>query len=138
MRVFHGTTPQAAAAILRDGFRLDAADRRDPGDLGEAVYLTTSRARAEACGRAVLEVTLELKRPLKLSHAAAYALVIDELGFDTIHGYGSRARRVKDAQEARRHFLEEGHDALLAERDGETEVAVYDLGAIKIVKAVDA
>lgn len=138
-RAFHGTSSDRAVRILREGFRLDAGHLHDPGDFGRAVYLTTAYARARALGPAVLTVELDLHNPVDLSDEEAYALVIDKLGFDTIHGRSHAGGRMEAARLAREHFLGVGHDALLSRRNapggGEVEVAVYDLHSIRSVTA---
>lgn len=135
---YHATSMANASMILREGFRLDVEHRSDPGDFGQAVYLTTSMARARAIGAVILTVDLELKSPLELSDKAAYSLVIDVLGFDTIHGKNHPGGRHEAAEKAREHFLADGHDALISCRsvpcEEEKEIAVYDLKAIKKVR----
>lgn len=129
---YHATTPDRAAKIIVEGFRLDVEHKSDPGDFGEAVYFTTCMSRAKAIGRAILEVELELVNPIELSQSAAYALVIDKLGFDTIHGHGADGARTEEAKKARAHFLGLGHDALISSRGRrDLEIAVYDLKAIR-------
>jgi len=128
---YHATTPDRAAKIIVEGFRLDVEHKSDPGDFGEAVYFTTCMSRAKAIGRAILEVELELANPIELSQSEAYALVIDKLGFDTIHGHGVDGARIEEAKKARAHFLELGNDALVSKRGPrDLEIAVYDLKAI--------
>jgi hypothetical protein len=138
LTAYHATDMVKASNILRQGFRLDVANRSDPGDFGQAVYLTTSMARAKAIGKAILTVDLELQSPLELTDAAAYALVIDVLGFDTIHGKSHPGGRHEAAKKAREHFLAQGHDAMISRRavreEAEMEIAVYDLKAIKRVR----
>jgi hypothetical protein len=51
LTAYHATDMKNASLILREGFRLDAEHRLDPGDFGQAVYLTTSLARAQAIRR---------------------------------------------------------------------------------------
>jgi hypothetical protein len=134
LKAYHATTQDRALRILSEGFRLDAGGKSDSGDLGEAVYFTTCMARAKAIGRAILEVVLELSNPVELPQSEAYALVIDELGFDTIHGHGVAGASLEEAKKARVHFLAAGHDALVSKRGPrDLEVAVYDLKAIKRV-----
>lgn len=133
--VYHATRPDRAAQIVAEGFRLDVAHKSDPGDFGEAVYFTTCMSRAKAIGRAILEVELELANPVQLPQSEAYALVIDKLGFDTIHGHGDADERTAEAKKARAHFLGLGHDALVSDRgEGDLEIAVYDLKAIRKVQ----
>jgi len=118
-------------AILQEGFRLDVRHASDPGDFGLGVYFTTSIHRARAIGRVILEVFLDLENPLELSEEAAYALVLDKLGFDTIHGHGVPALRVREARKARDWFLGRGHDTLIVKKQsGDLEVVVYDLTSI--------
>lgn len=132
---YHATRPDRAAQIVIEGFRLDVAHKSDSGDFGEAVYFTTCMSRAKAIGRAILEVELELVNPVRLSQSETYALVIDKLGFDTIHGHGVCGANVAEAKKARAHFLGLGHDALVSDRgDGDLEIAVYDLKAIRKVQ----
>jgi hypothetical protein len=50
--LYHGTTPEAAEAIERDGFRSDKAAERQHG----AVFLTPHRELAEQFGPSVLHV----------------------------------------------------------------------------------
>jgi hypothetical protein len=131
---YHATDMSRASMILREGFRLDVSHKHDPGDFGQAIYLTTSLPRARAIGKVILTVDLELKSPLELSDKAAYALVIDVLGFDTIHGKSHLGGRHEAAEKAREHFLADGHDALISKRGvDDLEIAVYDLKAIKRV-----
>lgn len=131
---YHATTPDRAAKIITEGFRLDVEHKTDAGDFGEAIYFTTCMSRARAIGRAILEVELELVNPIELSQSAAYALVIDKLGFDTIHGHGIDGAREEQAKKARAHFLALGHDALVSNRGRrDLEIAVYDLKAIRQV-----
>jgi hypothetical protein len=88
-------------------------------------------ARARAIGRTILEVHLELSNPIELPQSEAYALVIDKLGFDTIHGHGVAGASILEAKKARTHFLALGHDALVSNRGRrDLEIAVYDLKAI--------
>ena len=134
MRIFayHATTTDRAARILVEGFRLDVKHKSDSGDFGEAVYFTTCMARAKAIGRAILEVELELKNPIELPQSEAYALVIDKLGFDTIHGHGVAGASLQEAKKARAYFLAQGHDAMVSRRGRrDLEIAVYDLSAIR-------
>lgn len=132
---YHATRPDRAAKIASEGFRLDVAHKSDPGDFGEAIYFTTCMSRAKAIGRAILEVELELANPVQLPQSEAYALVIDKLGFDTIHGHGVAGASVAEAKKARAHFLGLGHDALVSDRgDGDLEIAVYDLKVIRKVQ----
>lgn len=131
LTAYHATSMSNASMILREGFRLDVERRSDPGDLGQAIYLMTSMARAKTVGDAILTVELELRSPLELTDKAAYALVIDVLGFDTIHGKSHPGGRHEAAEKAREHFLADGHDALVSRRGAEDlEIAVYDLKAI--------
>ena len=136
--VFHATDMARASLILREGFRLDAEHRSDPGDFGLAAYFTTSLERARAIGQVILTVDLELRSPIDLTDEDAYALVIDKLGFDTIHGRGHPGGRPEAARLAREHFLSQGNDALVSRREvcgeRETEIAVYDLKAIRRVR----
>lgn len=129
---YHATRPDSAAKIVAQGFRLDVGHKSDSGDFGEAIYFTTCMSRAKAIGRAILEVDLELVNPVQLPQSEAYALVIDQLGFDTIHGHGVAGASMTEAKKARAHFLGLGHDALVSDRgEGDLEIAVYDLKAIK-------
>ena len=131
---YHATTSDRAQNILFEGFRLDVSHKSDSGDFGEAVYFTTCMARAKAIGRAILEVQLELRNPVTLPQSEAYALVIDKLGFDTIHGHGVAGASLVEAKKARAHFLALGHDALVSKRgQRDLEIAVYDLTAIRRV-----
>lgn len=131
LTAYHATDMARASLILREGFRLDVEHRSDPGDFGQAIYFTTSLARARAIGKALLVVELDLKSPLELTDTAAYTLVIDVLGFDTIHGKSHPGGRHEAAEKAREHFLADGHDALVSRRGAEDlEIAVYDLKAI--------
>lgn len=136
-KAYHATDAVRASLILKEGFRLDVEHRSDPGDFGQAVYLTTSLARARAIGRVILVVELDLNSPLELSDSDAYALVIDKLGFDTIHGKSHPGGRPEACRKVREHFLAEGHDALISRRKApgemEMEIAVYDLKAVKQV-----
>lgn len=138
LTAYHATDMANASMILRGGFRLDVNHKHDPGDFGQAVYLTTSLARARAIGKVILTVELDLNSPLELSDSDAYALVIDKLGFDTIHGKNHPGGRHEAAEKAREHFLADGHDALISCRnvpcEEEMEIAVYDLKAIKRVR----
>jgi hypothetical protein len=135
LTAYHATDMKNASLILREGFRLDADHRSDPGDFGQAIYLTTSIARAQAIGKAILTVDVELTSPLDLDSEAAYVLVIDVLGFDTIHGKNHPGGRHEAAQKAREHFLADGHDALVSRRGGDDlEIAIYDLKAIRRVR----
>lgn len=52
---YHGTTVEAATKIMAGGFDIDAP-RKDHGDFGRGIYLTTSLSRAKAYGSVVLEV----------------------------------------------------------------------------------
>lgn len=132
---YHATTTDRAARILVEGFRLDVSQKSDAGDLGEAVYFTTCLARAKAIGRAILEVELELRNPIELPQSEAYALVIDKLGFDTIHGHGVAGANLGEAKKARTHFLAAGHDAMVSNRGRrDLEIAVYDLSSIKQIQ----
>lgn len=132
LKVFHATTQDRAARILIEGFRLDVSQKSDSGDFGEAVYFTTCMARAKAIGRVILEVELELENPITLPQSDAYALVIDRLGFDTIHGHGVFGASLEEARKARAHFLSIGHDALISKRGPrDLEIAVYDLKVIR-------
>lgn len=129
---YHATTTDRAARILAEGFRLDVEHKNDSGDFGEAIYFTTLLARAKALGRAILEVELELRNPIELPQSEAYALVIDKLGFDTIHGHGVAGASREEARKARAHFLAQGHDAMVSNRGRrDLEIAVYDLAAIR-------
>ena len=129
---YHATTPDRAARILTEGFRFDVEHKSDAGDFGEAIYFTTCMSRAKAIGRAILEVELELANPIELPQSEAYALVIDKLGFDTIHGHGVAGASILEAKKARAHFLDLGHDALVSKRGRkDLEIAVYDLKAIR-------
>jgi len=128
---YHATTTDRAARILTEGFRFDVEHKSDAGDFGEAIYFTTCMARARAIGRAILEVHLELSNPIELPQSEAYALVIDKLGFDTIHGHGVAGASILEAKKARAHFLALGNDALVSSRGRrDLEIAVYDLKAI--------
>lgn len=132
---YHATTSERAARILAEGFRLDVGHKSDSGDFGEAVYFTTCMARAKAIGRAILEVELELRNPIELPQSKAYALVIDELGFDTIHGHGVAGASLEEAKKARAHFLAAGHDAMVSNRSRrDLEIAVYDLSSIRQIR----
>lgn len=132
---YHATDMASASMIMREGFRLDVSHKHDPGDFGQAIYFTTSLARARAIGKALLVVELDLKSPLELSDKAAYTLVIDVLGFDTIHGKNHPGGRHEAAQKAREHFLADGHDALISRRGADDlEIAVYDLKSIGRVR----
>jgi len=60
--LYHGTTPEAAASILMNGFDLNAPKRHDCGDFGNGIYLTQSRTRARHMGGpAILEVEVDLR-----------------------------------------------------------------------------
>ena len=135
---FHATDMARASMILREGFRLDVAHRSDPGDFGAAVYFTTSLERARALGKVILTVDLDLRSPVNLTDSDAYELVIDKLGFDTIHGRNHPGGRPEAARLAREHFLSKGNDALVSRREvcgeQEMEIAVYDLKAIRRVR----
>jgi len=133
---YHATKPDWAAKIIAEGFRLDVPHKSDSGDFGEAIYFTTCMSRAKAIGRAILEVHLELENPIQLPQSEAYALVIDKLGFDTIHGHGVAGASLAEAKKARAHFLKLGHDAMISKRGPkDLEIAVYDLRAIRRVLA---
>ena len=138
LTVYHATDAQRASMILREGFRLDVNRRTDPGDFGLAAYFTNQFSRAKAMGRVVLTADLELRNPIQLKDSEAYELVIDKLGFDTVHGRSHPGGRQEAAKLAREYFLGKGHDALLSTRSAlgevETEAAVYDLNSIRNVR----
>lgn len=134
---FHATSMESAERILKKGFRLDVPHVSDPGDFGLGIYFTTNIHRARAIGRVILEVELRLVNPLRLSQKEAYRLVIDELGFDTIHGHGCPEKRAEEARKAREWFLEHGHDALISVRSSKDfEIAVYSLVSIGTARKI--
>lgn len=140
MRLLHGTTSEAAAAILEGGFRLDAERRSDPGDFGWGVYLTGWGPVARASGRAVVVAEVELERPKTFgSKAAAYEWLrrLHDGALPTVQG--SERDRVAASKQLRRRMLERGVDGIVirdAKMDPEgrpVEVVVYRLDRIRTV-----
>lgn len=154
--LYHGTRPEAAEAILREGFDIEAArGPADVGDLGWGVYLSDSRSRSRNYGPVLLEVDVDtgdfarLPRPYFLRGLKETLPETPEehLFHDAAFSGGEmltvRGRDLRGRERAARHirdvFLNAGYDGLIAgpyvgKGRGDHEVVVFNPDTILSVR----
>ena len=79
MRLYHGTDPESAAAIRRDGFR---------GDRDGLVWLSSSSELAASYGEVVLEVEAALDLPLEQTAVIDGTTVIHVAAAPLLYPFG--------------------------------------------------
>lgn len=146
-KFYHGTTPEAAAGIMTNGFDVDAKRAHDPGDFGWGTYFTTDWHRArEMGGPVLLEVEIEMDRlarienpyflhKLELIEPAneiewlffGLAFTADGMHMKTIHG--DREAVAKQISEA---FTERGFTGITTAYHGD-ETVIFDTDAIRSI-----
>lgn len=67
-RFYHGTSLDAAGAIVHEGFRLDVPQAHDVGDFGQGIYLTRAQVRAKTYGHTVLVVEVDATRCAQIAN----------------------------------------------------------------------
>ena len=154
VKLWHATTIEAAAAILRGGVNMEAQRRNDVGDLGWGFYLTGSMSRARCYGRGILEIEIhrdqfavvsnpyflkgmDVVRPKTEDERLFYSLAFDELGdMMTCSGRYDRAAKETAARNIRLAFLELGCAGIISDySDGEVVVFAAE-GIVSIKEAL--
>jgi hypothetical protein len=144
--LYHGTSAERAAQILKSGFDLDAARTSDPGDFGWGLYLTPDLSTARAYGDVVLRVILDdssyarIRDPYnpdltqeadRLFHALAFQ---DGYMLTCFYGF-SKEDKKRVSKAIRDEFLARGYGGISSSyRAGET--VVFDASTIREVQVL--
>ena len=148
---YHGTTNEAADAILEHGFSQTIERRRDPGDFGWGTYLTQMLERAENLGEAVLEVKVDtssfghIENPYFLSglDTVEPRTEHERMYFDSVMGpqglmktvRGTLSSRTAAALEISSLFMDHGMGGFTTGLE-DRETVVFDPGTIKSVRRI--
>jgi hypothetical protein len=144
--IYHGTSVDAALAMIRDGIDLEHHNRRDPGDFGWGFYGCANIDRCKAHGRALLRVEAEgnfahISNPYFLRgldrvepqtevEKLFHSLVFEGRVMLTVKG---RERRRDVCREVARQFMAAGYDGITTDYDGQ-EAVLFNLDAITSLK----
>lgn len=139
--LYHGTSKEAAPAMLRDGIDINHPRKADPGDFGLGFYLTGLLVRAKACGRVILTVVIDdseyayIPNPYEPDDSEAGRL-FKSLAFDendnmlTCASCFSKEKRFAVSRQIREEFIAHGYKGIKSDyHDG--EYVVFDLSTIK-------
>jgi len=143
---YHGTSPEAAAEILKNGFVVDQG-KRDVGDLGLGVYFTRILARAKSYGSVVVQAELtgnlaSLPNPYLLDGVEEVEPTTPEealfeiLAFDEqrimLTVKGSQEERLEVSTAIRTVFLHLGYDGIVS--DNPDEAVVFNEDIIQLLE----
>lgn len=118
MKVYHGELP------LRKGEKVAT----DAGDLGRGIYYSSSEsvARAHAGKKNVTVKNLVISRPLIISEADAYSILVEE--YKTVNA-PTMEDRISEAQKLTDDMIAQGYDGLVSVRlmkDGTRQYEIVD------------
>lgn len=146
MILYHGTSKEKAASIMRSQFDFDARRSSDPGDFGWGVYLTAYKPRAKAYGEVVLEVVIDDSRlayipnpyflekleeikPVTPEEIKFYDLAFDDnLEMLTIHA----VNREDVCKKIQKEFVLDGYTGIRSDYHG-GEYVIFDSRAVKSI-----
>ncbi|WP_339820683.1 hypothetical protein MKZ15_06205 [Paenibacillus sp. FSL R7-0216] len=119
MRLFHGTSSDNAASIIKQGFSLDYLTK---GSLGKAIYLSRDFDKCAEYGRHILAVEVDEKCILKDDFLSVSTFTPST---ESSHDYTFRSK-------FKEYTLSKGFKGL--ELNEFNEIAIYDLSCILSVK----